>query len=355
MKFLLFIFHHLIKNMRLLLCVAFLVVLLCELYLRFPLLPPRLEYQVDKTLVATLRPNQRGFVWLGNMSYKSPIITVNRDGHRGEETDWSKPTVLTIGNSESFGTTVTDQQVWTSRLEMKFGQIPGLETVQVVNAAHPGHGPYDHYVRLKRIMESHDASMVIVRVDMGDRTFRRVPPSKLPNELEKAKFRLSVRKYTKGIPFLFNKIKTQMNSIKASFKPRFSFAKQAKASGSSLTAGQRMWLEHHAWWEEIARLTADNHIPLVFMIYDLSGSEGCSFIRNKLKDLTSGYKNIHILTLGPRAFGLEPGDSEQLWKKARITLSTKRDPHANPLQHELIARAVFEFLTERDLIGEIIN
>jgi hypothetical protein len=64
-----------------------LVFALGETYMRLPFVAQQLEYQPDLELGGRLASDQRGFIWLANMSLKSPTITLNHDGHRGRDTD----------------------------------------------------------------------------------------------------------------------------------------------------------------------------------------------------------------------------------------------------------------------------
>src|SRR5437773_5517898 len=71
-----------------------LVLLMGEVYMRLPFIPQRLEYEPDIELGVKLGANQVGYLWMADMSMPSPCMTINNEGHRGEETDWSKPVIL---------------------------------------------------------------------------------------------------------------------------------------------------------------------------------------------------------------------------------------------------------------------
>src|SRR4051812_44163223 len=141
------------------LCVLVLVVIAAEVHLRLPW-GRQMEYRSDPELVGILRPGQ----W-------SALETVNSDGHRGKETDWTKPALVAVGDSQGWGAGLADEAVWTARLEELLHRKLDLPDVQVVNASHPGHGPYHQYVRLRRVLEAHKVEAVLVRVSIEDRTF----------------------------------------------------------------------------------------------------------------------------------------------------------------------------------------
>jgi hypothetical protein len=329
---------------RLIFFSGLLVLVLCEAYLRVPWLIPRLEYRLDDVLVATLEPNQTGFMWMGDMSYKSPPIRINSDGNRGSETDWSQPVILAIGNSEAFGSGVKDSQVWTARLESNLRQIKGLNNIEVVNAAHPGYGPYQHAVMVERILKKRLPEMIIVRVDIADRYFRAILDDKRPELIKKAQFRLKVRKFSKGIPFLFNKIKTQIGSIRQAVRFRFR-GNQAHASQYRINkTGKVYWEQNRIWWEKIAELSILRNIPLVFIIHDIYGTPSYQALCQAYEERFGQTDGVHLLRLDPEILGLRESDPEILRRKIHSKFTLKRDPHANPAQHQMIAQAIFKFI-----------
>src|SRR5436305_14675718 len=87
--------------------VLLLTALASEIYLRTPWGRP-LEYQADDELVGIYRPDQQ-----------VPGLRVNRDGHRGDDTDWTHPAFVAVGDSNSWGSPVRDDEVWTAPLERR--------------------------------------------------------------------------------------------------------------------------------------------------------------------------------------------------------------------------------------------
>jgi hypothetical protein len=318
------------------------ILVLCEGYFRFPFIAQRLEYQIDNDLIAVLKPDQIGFVWQGNMSYKSPIIKINRDGFRGDEINWNKPTLVCFGNSEAFGSGVRDSEVWTSVLQNKINNRYEKKSLNIANASHPGHGPYDHYIRIKRVLDSHSLDGIIVRVDIADRYFQKPPPEKKAKMLKKATMRQQIRIYTKGLPYLFNKLTAQLPSIKKCFYPRF--MKTKKGSANLRQAGQKMWIENKKWWERIIELAVDNKVPLLFFMVDPNNSEGNYELESGLKQLIRNNTNTYLLRLGPEHFGLFGGTQEDRHREISAKLTLGRDPHANSTQHRMIADGLYTFM-----------
>jgi hypothetical protein len=318
---------------------------LCELYVRLPFIPQRLEYQIDQELIAKLKPNQRGFMWMGNMSYKSPVIMINRDGHRGEETDWSKPVILAVGNSEAFGSGVSDDQVWTAVLELSLNQVSMDKDIQVVNAAHPGHGPYHQYITARRVLVKHKVETLIVRVDFADRYFRYIEPGKREKMLRNAQFRSILREYSKGIPFIFNKISAQLPAIRSAVKIRPPWMIKGQAAKVE-ESGRKMWNENKAWWSAISKLADEYKIPTIFWVYDLRGLKESAFLEQALREIAKQNNHTAVIRLGPEYFGIEPEASDEERASKIRELTFERDPHANPRQHELIGLALSHYLKE---------
>lgn len=315
--------------------VAGLALVAGEVYLRLPFGRP-LEYQPDEELVAVLAPGQR-----------SAWETVNRDGHRGKETDWSAPVILAVGDSQGWGAGVADDEVWTARLEGFLKRQRTYAAFQVVNASHPGHGPYQHYQRARRVLEKRRVDAVIVRASLEDWNFRPAPPEQVPQLIEEARFRQSVRRYTKVVPFLVKRVKEQAASIQTTFRPR----PAAASPGLSRERGERMWREHGPWWERLADLAHRHDVPLVFLVYDPLGLPGSAVLHDRLRDFAEKRTGAHVFRLGPEAFGLRGGSPEERDREFRTRFALPHDPHANPLQHEVIGRAVHGFLAESGILA----
>ncbi len=335
--------RYLYKKIVLLFLTGVMVVGLCEIYFRLPFLPGQLEYQPDSEFGAELRAKQKGFIWLGNMSFKSPPIMINSDGHRGRETDWDKPVILAAGDSEAFGAGVRDDETWTACLEENLRNQLETGDLQVVNIAHPGHGPYHHYVRIVRALaKGDDIKAVIVRVDIADRNFNRLPEMVLSRQIRAASIRRQIRGHTKALPYLFNKTMAQVRTIKRVLTAYFS--KKRRPSGLDAAVGMSMWEENRRWWEAMAVQSLERDIPLIFLIHDMSDTDAAKVLEVSLDRLSEKNHGIYVLRMGPRDFGLGGGGRNRNSGSGMDRLVLERDPHASSLQHELIARRVFGFL-----------
>src|SRR5260370_17024942 len=111
-----------------------------EVYLRLPFIPQRLESMPDEELGGIVAPSQRGYDLLGNFSVQSAPITVNSDGHRGRDTDWSGPVLLAVGDSQGWGTGVADDEVYPAVLETWLLGQPGQGCGQRAHASGTGFG-----------------------------------------------------------------------------------------------------------------------------------------------------------------------------------------------------------------------
>jgi len=320
-----------------------------EACMRLPIGLRQLEYEPDADLDGRLAPSQVGYVWLANMSLQSPRITLNRDGHRGADTDWAQPVVLAVGDSEWFGAGVADDEVWTRHLERDLRPATGLERLQVVNAGHPGFGPYHEFVAFRRVLRAHRVEAVIVRVAIGQRNFGPVPAAERQQRLKAAQRRAVVRRVTKFLPFVFNKVEAQMDAVRAALVPR---VLRRPAGGLERGLGRAMALEARPWWDALAALAEANNIPVVFVIDDVRGELPARELEAELRSIEASRRIVTVERLGPERFGLDP-QSPAIGRIVRETLVLERDPHANSLQHRLLGRAVFDSLRDRGVLQRI--
>jgi hypothetical protein len=320
-----------------LLAVVVLVAVAGEVYLRLPF-GRQLEYQPDPELVGVLAPGQR-----------SARETVNRDGHRGKDTDWSAPVILAVGDSQGWGAGVADDEVWTARLEQRLKRGRAYTAFQVVNASHPGHGPYHHYLRARRVLEKHRVDLLLVRVSLEDWNFRPAPPKQVPELIESARFRQAVRSYTKFLPFLANRAQEQLVSIRATFTPKSA----ATAGPPTLDKGRRMCAENGQWWDRIADLAEEHDVPVVFFLYDPTDLPGSQPLNARLGEIADRHPDVHLYRMGSRAFGLSGSTPEAINREFRARFTLPHDPHANALQHDRIAREVHAFLVNSGLLADV--
>src|SRR5262249_17971603 len=142
------------------------------------------EYQPDPELGQVYQPSQVG-----------ALGTFNADGHRGPDTDWSRPVVVAVGDSQAFGQGVADAVVWTVRLEELLRRAGS--DAQVVNTAHPGFGPIQQAVRLERVLLRSTPRAILVRVSIENRPFYAPKPEELERMQAETVARQRVRAATK--------------------------------------------------------------------------------------------------------------------------------------------------------------
>jgi hypothetical protein len=322
-----------------------------ELYMRLAL--PRLEYRPDADLGASLAPAQHGYVWLANVSLQSPPISLNSDGHRGVETDWSQPVVLVLGDSEWFGAGVADHEVWTSVITPELRRVTGIPTLQVVNASHPGHGPYHQLVVARRLLTSRRVEAILIRVSIGQQEFKPPPLEAQARRTTAAQLRLTIRHITKFLPFVLVKLEAQGPSIGAAFVPA-AFRKSISAVPvASPGRGDAMGQEASEWWEQLVTLA--NGCPVVFVIHDLDTDTASSDLERHLNQLSRRHQSVHVFRLGPEQLGLDSRNPEELRRFVADELTLGRDPHANSQQHFLIAQAILRSLNDTGVSRQIGN
>jgi lysophospholipase L1-like esterase len=315
-----------------------------ETYFRLPFILQRLEYQPDPEIGGVLRPSQRGYVWLANMSLQSPPITLNRDGHRGAETDWSHPVVLVLGDSEWFGAGVEDGQVWTALLQTDLRRELGREHVQVVNASHPGFGPAHQALVLRRLVPAHHVDLVLVRVAIDQSNFRLPAPADRPREFAAAQHRQMLRRITKFGPYLFDKALAQRDSLVVALVPLFLREARSVNAASPEAHARAMWLEMQPSWRDLAENAITQGIPLVFVVHDIEGGPTGGVLLAELSSLIRVYSGLHLMRIDGAALGLGDLTAADRARIFRETLTLGRDLHANAHQHRLIADAILREL-----------
>jgi lysophospholipase L1-like esterase len=307
-----------------------------EIYLRLPI-GRQIEYQPDEELVSILAPGQQ-----------SLHETVNRDGHRGKDTDWSAPVILAVGDSQGWGAGVADDEVWTTRLEQRLKRQGAYAAFQVVNASHPGFGPFQHYARARRVLEKHRVDLLLVRVSIEDLNFRPTPAKQVPELFAAAQSRQALKQYTKFVPFLNKRVEEQLVSVRAIFRPRPGKPSAARSPDK----GHRMWEEQGRWWEKIADLAEQHGVPLVFFVYDPTDLPGSDVLQAQLQQIIATRENVSLFRLSSKAFGLRGSTPEAIEREFRARFTLPHDPHANALQHDRIGHAVHAFLVEKGLLAE---
>ncbi len=321
------------------------LLVLGEVYLRLPFIPQRLESMPDEELGGIVAPSQRGYDLLGNFSVQSVPITVNSDGHRGRDTDWSGPVLLAVGDSQGWGTGVADDEVYTAVLETWLREQPGQGDVQVVNASGPGFGPHQQLVMLRRVLAKHSSAGVLVRVSIEDRFFEPLVGADLERAVAAARRRFAIRRVTKFLPHLWVKAQVQLPSIRTAFNPWFMRPAASAATQFTPAVGQKMWADNKAHWEGMASLASAKGIPAVFFLYDPQADPASGALWERMKDLPERYPNCHLLRLGRESFHLDR------YSYTELTLEESTgDPHANGLQNRFIARALFDFLLKEHLV-----
>jgi len=339
-------------NKRSLIAIAIVTFLIGEIWFRVPFILQRLEYHPDRLLGAKLRPDQKGFVWLGEMSLKSPRISINSDGYRGKEIDWSKKAILALGASESFGSSVSDHDVWSNKLEIGLRQSDELDDFVVINAGHPGFGPSHQIVRLKRFLGKETPEMIIVRVGIAGRGFH-APENKMQRakDFRKAQSREKIRMVTKFFPFLYNKMDIQIRHMKQAVKPFVMRIKKEERREAKTSVADKFWESNKQYWYEIMRLADAKNIALIFCINDLTGLKSNRLISEYLRKASLEFSGVYVQYLGPETIGIENIEYKFAKRIFRDKFTMRLDLHGNALQHQILANNYLEFIKTNYLLN----
>ncbi|MBN2172249.1 MAG: hypothetical protein JW819_13090 [Candidatus Krumholzibacteriota bacterium] len=315
-----------------------LAVLLGEVFMHLFMLPT-MRYDPDPELHTVYRPSQRAITWQGNYSIPTPPFTINSDGNRGAETDWTRPVILVLGNSEVFGPGLRDHETWCHVLQTRLdaaGAAPGFE---VVNGGHGGYGPYHHAVYFERILSRHPVHTAIVQVTTGDRIFHRPAGPAASGGLY-----AFIRDNLYFVRYLVNKAKAQKASLRRALVPLWSRERPDTSDPEFLAAAEGMWAEHEGNWRRIVEAGAGRGVRVVFLVINPLRRKGDTLLYERLAAWARERENVHALELGPPAYGLGDVPDERLEAVYRERLTLGFDLHANPERHRLVAEAVYAFL-----------
>jgi GDSL-like Lipase/Acylhydrolase family len=126
----------------------------------------QLEYELDPEVYWKLRPNQMGYLWNGDASFRSADARINNMGLRGADIEVEpgrRKRILALGDSYTFGVGVGDAETFCAVLE----QALGPQRVEVINAGVPGYGIFQAERMLRRLAVLRP-DVVILTIPTGD-------------------------------------------------------------------------------------------------------------------------------------------------------------------------------------------
>ncbi|MDZ7292335.1 MAG: GDSL-type esterase/lipase family protein [candidate division KSB1 bacterium] len=126
----------------------------------------QLEFELDEELYWRFRPNQSGFLWMGNGSFRSPVMHINNLCLRGAPVAppaRKKTKILALGDSYTFGSGMRDEETFCSVLERAFE-----DKVEVFNAGVPGYGIFQMQRLMRRLDPLLHPQIVLLTFSIGD-------------------------------------------------------------------------------------------------------------------------------------------------------------------------------------------
>jgi hypothetical protein len=164
----------------------------------------QIEHEIDDELYWRFRPNQQGFFWMGNASFRSPETRINNLGLRGADVELSrsaKTRILVLGDSYAFGSGVGDDETFCAVLEKTLDN-----KVEVINGGITGFGIFQMQRLFYRLDPRLDPQIVLMAFPTGD-IFRQ--PFATPDEerayLEAERKRKRLRSFSQFATFLYRK------------------------------------------------------------------------------------------------------------------------------------------------------
>lgn len=183
--------------------------------------------------------------------------------------------------------------------------------------------------------------------------FRVPPEAERQLRLEQSIQRQRIRKLTKFLPFLYNKLEIQFEGLGPSLIPAFLRPKLAEASRDPSVIGRRMWDDNLGYWEEMIEMSLARGIPIVFSVWDPLGSEDGIYLVNHMRGLCKEKDYGTVQYLGPGLLNMEEMMPKYREKEFREKYTLRLDRHINALQHKLIAKATFEFFCKNNLLERL--
>jgi hypothetical protein len=240
---------------------------------------------------------------------------------------------------------VAEGDIWTARLAHYLSEATGTN-ITVYNAGTAAYGPYHQMVVLRRFVQQHGMpGLIIVRVSLADREFLPMSEEDLRREKTMKERRDRIKRYSLFVPFLLAKAQLQMNSIKAI--PSMWHLGPADGTRSEMgttAAVEQMWKQQSKYWNEMASFAHHLRIPLVFLVSDPSGTDGGQELFRALGRDLAGDPCRFVWLLGAKPFGLFHDDVHERLRAFTETYTLRYDPHANALQHRIIAAELFGYL-----------
>lgn len=334
------------------LCVVCLMVLIIgEIWMRLPGTPHGIQYAYDEELGHRYVPNQvASSRIMGAFALETPPIVIDGEGYRNRVVDWNRPIIVALGSSEVVGPGVAEEDIWTARLTRLLRKGSGNDPL-VYNAGTGGYGPFHASVVLQRFIEKHKKPvLVIVRVSIGDSNFLRLTPNQLKEEQSNKERRDFIKKYTLFIPFLYNKAQLQLDSIRSvlsMYRPGQVFE---RPEDETAEAAERMWEQNKEYWFKIAALCKEMNVPVLFLVYNPYGTVSGQVLFNSLMTHFSNERCELVWMLDNSHLGLFQEDLNERRNSFGAKYTLKYDPHANRLQHKVIADELFKYLKTNNIL-----
>ena len=320
---------------------AFFIALYGELDFRLFDHETRLEYDVHDELYWRLRPNQMGYEWLAHMTLKTPPITINSLGLRGPEIEIDAPNryrILAIGSSSALGSGVKDEETWTAVLQEKLRarNLP----VDVLNAANPGWGPFQHATLIEHEFHKYNPDVAIVMIANGDFGF--LPKSTEAEKrafLEKSRRRKRILAISPFLTYALRKsevICTRLkNRITEIVSKATATSRENKSEKRPQVPNSCNWMRNKIYWTKIADFAEQHKFPIIFYILNPEDFAAIKDLANYLCQLASGKRFVQIVELTSR--DIPVSTRQDPWTFAQRHLRIPGDGHPNIEYHRLMA------------------
>jgi GDSL-like Lipase/Acylhydrolase family len=222
----------------------------------------QLEYELDPEVYWKLRPNQTGYLWMGNGSLRSVEARINNLGLRGPDVDvQSHPRIriLALGDSFTFGVGVGDAETFCAVLERTLGP----QRVEVIDAGVPGYGIFQAERTLRRLGTQLRPDVVILTIPTGD-VFRQPFATVEAEEryFESERMRLRFRGVSRLATWMYRQVYYLRMRFRLGVK---TVPNEARADGDA--SFERLWRSDQARLTAMEDLSRRSGSKLVVMVW----------------------------------------------------------------------------------------
>ncbi|MGH1471227.1 MAG: hypothetical protein ACRBCS_08545 [Cellvibrionaceae bacterium] len=304
-----------------------------------------LIYETHDTLFHKPLKNQEGYIWTRGMSRRSDKIVINNIGTRGEGQTLScdKIRILSTGSSSGFGEGVSEESVWSARLNKLF--TDRSVNAEIYNGGVPGWGFYQWSNYISLYAEEFSPEIVFIPLSHGDFWF--YPPAGTVQEraswVESDKKKKAILNYDNVIGYILRKTQYILTAMK---KKYFSSKSDGESQllGDQLNGFKKHFKNQLKYIDTLIDLSKQHDFKLVFFVRNADFTVAGQELYKELSTLSSQSDGFFVGQVSPKDFpiNIKKDDVEKYYNEMLII---KHDGHPNDFYSQLMADKAYEVLS----------